>query len=516
LSFGRRAITNAIANWTGLAFATLASLVLTPYLIQHLGNEQFGVYQICRQFILYLALFDFGMTASVLRFSSQAVAAKDHDRINEVSNSTLVLFAGMACLGLVVSACAAAVAPEFFRVDPTYAADTRWLFVGLGVWWALAMIAFPVRGLLEGHQRYGLLSLVNASSWIFTVAGVVALFELGEVSLRSVGFAFVASAAYQGLALNIIARRIQPTLRWSPRFASRATLRTVSGFGLWNMLFAISGLCLWSSDNLVIGRMLGPEAVAFYAIPFMLITYGRSIGFGFSTQMTPVAAAHLAQNDIAGLGTTLLRSTRAGLILTLATSGILVVLVEDLLRLWVGQTYASSWLIYAALMLSFWAVFASFPSHQILIGAGDIRRPAAISLAATSMTLVLKVIALGWFGMGLETLPLLNCILVLPVVLIYTPLCACRLAGLPLLRLYREAYLGPILAFVPVAATGWVVIRYLSPLSLVEFGASLVLLAAAYLLTALWTLSPPERAALIRMIKSPRAGLQPPRAASPG
>jgi O-antigen/teichoic acid export membrane protein len=331
-----------------------------------------------------------------------------------------------------------------------------------------------------------------------------------------VGFAFVASAAYQLMALNLIARRIQPSLRWSPRFVRRATLKMVSGFGLWNMLFAISGLCLWSSDNIVIGRTLGPEAVPFYAIPFMLITYGRGVGFGFAAQMTPIAAAHFAQKDMAGLRTTLLRSTRAGLILVLATSGILVVVAEDLLRLWVGQTYASGWLIYAALMLSFWAVYASFPSHQILIGAGDIRRPAAISLTATSLTLVIKALALGWYGAGVQILPLLNCILVLPVVLIYVPLCACRLTGLSLTRLYRDAYLGPILAFIPVAATGWLVTRYLSPLSLVEFGASLVLLAGAYLLTALWTLSAPERTAIIGMIRSPKASFQRPRAASPG
>ena len=515
MSLGRRAVANTIANWIGLGVATLASFVLTPYLIQHLGNEQFGIFQICRQFILYLALFDFGMIGSVARFASRAVAAKDADWINELSSSALVLFSGIACIGLIASACAASVAPGFFRVDPAYAADTQWLFLGLGVWWALTVLAFPPRSLLVGHQRYGLMSLVTSSSWVITVAGIVILFEFGRTDLRSVSLAFIANGAFQLLAFNVIARRIQPTLRWSRRFVRRAALKTLYGFGLWNMLFAISGLFLWSSDNIVIGRILGPEAVPFYAIPFMLISYGRSVGWGFSAQMTPVAAAHLAENDMPGLRTTLLRSTRAGLILALATTGILVVVVEDLLRLWVGQQFAASWLIYAYLMLSFWAVYANSPIHQILIGAGDIRWPAAIWLAATSTTLVIKAVALGWFGMGVQTMPLLNCILVLPVALIYTPWCACRLTGLPLIRLYREAYLGPILAFIPVAGAGWLITRYLAPLDLMEFCASLVLFASAYLLIALWTLSASERTAVVRLIKSPKVSLQRPSTAAP-
>jgi hypothetical protein len=161
-------------------------------------------------------------------------------------------------------------------------------------------------------------------------------------------------------------------------------------------------------------------------------------------------------------------------------------------------------------MLSFWAVYANSPSHQIMIGAGDIRWPAAIWLAATSTTLVIKVVALGWFGMEVQRMPLLNCILVLPVALVYTPWCACRLSGLPLNRLYREAYLGPILAFIPVAGAGWLITRYLAPLDLMEVCVSLVLLASAYLLMALWTLSASERTAVVRLIRSPKVSLQRP------
>lgn len=515
MSLGRRPIANTIARWIGIGFATLASLVLTPYLIQHLGDERFGIYQISRHFILYLALLDFGILGSVMRFASGAIASKDDRRLNELASSALVLFLGLGLVGLLVCSFLAAAAPGFFRVDEAYASEMRWLFLGLSGWWAITMLSYPARGVFIGHQRWGLLSFVTATSWVLTVLAVIGLFETGHVGLHAVGLAFLIGASFQFLAFQTIAHLIHPALRWSRRFVNRATLRTLYSFGLWNMLFATSGLFLWSSDSIVIGRMLGPEVVPLYAIPFLLIHYGRIVVLGFAAQMTPVAAAHAAENNTAGLRTTLLRSTRIGLILTLAGNGTLVLMAEDLLRLWVGPAYAPGWIIYAYLFLSFWAVYANFAIHQILIGAGDIRGPAAITLIATSTTLALKALALGWFGAGIETVPLLNCILVLPVVLIYTPWCACRLAGISLIRLYREAYAGPILAFIPVAGAGWLMTAYLAPLNLIEFCASFVVLASVYLMLSLWTLSASERAAVIRLIKAPKVSFQRPKTVPP-
>ena len=69
---------------------------------------------------------------------------------------------------------------------------------------------------------------------------------------------------------------------------------------------------------------------------------------------------------------------------------------------------------------------------------------AAIVLAATALALALKVVALGWLGQGVMAVALANWLCVLPVMAIYVPRCACQLAELPLARLYREAYLPPL------------------------------------------------------------------------
>jgi O-antigen/teichoic acid export membrane protein len=500
LNAGRRLATNALANWSGTAVATLASLVLAPYLLQNLGPERFGLYQVGRQLVAYFLLLNLGIVGSVIRFVSEAIAARDNARVNAVSNSALVLYCGIALLGLLLALGVGYVAPGFFRVGPAYVAETRGLIWALGVWWALGMLASPARGILIGQQRFGWLNLVMATGSLLALALIVVLFELGHVSLSAVGIAFAATAVVDLVGHLGLARHLQPTLRWALRLADRRVLRQLCGFGAWNLLFNVAGLFLWWTDNIVIGRLLGPAAVPLYALPFMLITLGRVAVGGLSTPLAPLAAAQ-AREGSRSLAITLVRSTRIAVILTLASTGLLVVVAEDLFRLWIGPDYASGWLVYACLMGSFWAVYAQMPASNILLGAGDIRRPAAVVLAATALALAIKIVALAWLGQGVMAVAVANCLCVLPVMALYVPRCACQLAQLSLARLYREAYLPPLLIFVPVAALGWLLFAWWTPANLLELIGSFVALVVGYMASSFWTLDADEREAVYRLLQ---------------
>jgi O-antigen/teichoic acid export membrane protein len=503
LSAARRLAANTLANWSGTAVATLVSLLLAPYLLQHLGAERFGLYQIARQLVAYFLLLNLGIAGSVIRFASEAIAARDDARINAVSNSAMLLYLGVAVAGILVGLGAGYVAPAFFRVAAQYVAETRWLIWTLGAWWALGILASPARGIVIGQQRFGWLNLVLAAGSLLTLALVFGLFETGHVGLLAVGIAFAGAAVAELMANLGLAQRLQPTLRWALRLADRRTLRQLYGFGAWNLLFTVAGLLLWWTDNIVIGRLLGPAAVPLYALPFMLITLGRVVVVGLSSPLTPLAAAQ-ARERSDELATTLVRSTRTALILTLASTGLLVVVAEDLFRLWIGPDYASSWLVYACLMGSFWAVYAQMPAYNILLGAGDIRRPAAAVLAGTTLALAAKVVALGWLGQGVLAVALVNLVCVLPVMALCVPHYACQLARLSLARLYREAYLPPLLVFLPVAALGWLLFTRWAPVNLFELIGAFGVLAAGYLAAAFWTLDAAERGGVQRLLQQLR------------
>ena len=84
------------------------------------------------------------------------------------------------------------------------------------------------------------------------------------------------------------------------------------------------------------------------------------------------------------------------------------------------------------------------------------------------------------------------------------PRCACQLAQLSLARLYREAYLPPLLIFVPVAALGWLLFARWTPANLLELIGSFGALVAGYLAASFWTLDADEREALHGLVQQLR------------
>ena len=225
----------------------------------------------------------------------------------------------------------------------------------------------------------------------------------------------------------------------------------------------------------------------FYAIPFMLISHGHALVRGFSAPSRPLL--QLWNADPASSGHPPARYADR-FILVLASNGMLIVLAEDLFRLWIGP-HAPSWAIYACLVASFWFVAAHLPAYNILLGAGDIRRPAAAVLLATTVALVMKIAIAQ--DAGLIGVALVNLVCLLPVIGIYLPYCACRLARMSLADLYRHAYLPPILGFAPVAMLGWLAVHYRPPHNLFELVIYLGGLVTLYMLLAFHFLDADER-----------------------
>jgi hypothetical protein len=102
---------------------------------------------------------------------------------------------------------------------------------------------------------------------------------------------------------------------------------------------------------------------------------------------------------------------------------------------------------------------------------------------------------------GLMGVALANLICLLPVMGIYLPYCACRLARISLADLYRQAYLPPILGFAPVAALGSLAVHYRPPNNLFELVVYLGGLVTVYLLLAFHFLDADERATVLGILR---------------
>ncbi len=71
----------AMLSYTGIVLYIIIGLLYTPWMIQCIGQADYGLYTLAYS-IISLFLFDFGISSAVQRFIAKYVAEGSEDQVN--------------------------------------------------------------------------------------------------------------------------------------------------------------------------------------------------------------------------------------------------------------------------------------------------------------------------------------------------------------------------------------------------------------------------------------------------
>src|SRR5689334_19298345 len=92
--FSKKLVTNTFFNLIGRCWSFLLALLLTPYVLAHLGVSEFGTWVVLSIFINSFNLLDLGLGSSFVKHIAEYYTYEDFARINRV------LFSGLLFYGL--------------------------------------------------------------------------------------------------------------------------------------------------------------------------------------------------------------------------------------------------------------------------------------------------------------------------------------------------------------------------------------------------------------------------------
>jgi O-antigen/teichoic acid export membrane protein len=377
-------------------------LWLTPYLLRQLGAHNYGLWLLGAQVLVYLALMDLGIVQLVPREVAIA-AGRAHGNHEELQ--TLIGQTGRLVLWQVL--------PVGFA-----AGVTMWLLPAewAPLRWPLAVVVltfvatFPLRifgAVLQGLQDLAFLGRAQLGAWAagaaMTVSGVAAGFGLWSLAmgwvttqLLSVALAWRRLSAVHG---HLLPERL-PSLSFS-------LAREQFGRGGWISINQIAQVLLGGTDLVVIGKLLGPEAVVPYVCTGKLLTLLASQPQMFMQTALPA----LSELRTAAPRERLFEVSRSmAQVMLLLSGGIVAVVVvanQPFVAWWVGESRFGGIGLTALLLASMLVRHFNTTLVYTLFCFGHERRLAVTSvadgLAGVAMMLVL-VPRFGPHGAALGTL----------------------------------------------------------------------------------------------------------------
>ena len=254
-------------NYLYQALLMVAGLWLTPFLLKHLGEHDYGLWLVGMQTLSYLVLMDFGVVAILPRATAYATGhairgTGNHDLADMIGRTARIVLYQTPIVGLGVVVFWLAV-----PMGPAIRGPILLAMVGF-------TLLFPLRifqAVLHGLQETPYIGKLQFVSWGVSTALMVILILRG-VGLYALAIGWVAGQLLPAVLSFYRLKTAFPDVLPSrlPNLVRKELFQALTS-GTWVSVAQIAQVLVAGTDYVIIGKLLGPAAVVPYACTQKLI-----------------------------------------------------------------------------------------------------------------------------------------------------------------------------------------------------------------------------------------------------
>ncbi|MCP8307161.1 MAG: flippase [archaeon] len=392
----KRVASNAVYNFSGYVMLTTLGIVVTPYIVNGLGVDQYGIYATAFSILGYFMLIEMGVGTALTKYISELKAKNDIQDINRMIGTAILFLLLTGAIGSTSMFIIAEGLTQTLSV-PKHLFETALFVFYLGTIHILASLFLGLfSNIFAGLQRFDLIAKLNVVLNAIQKL-LMALVVILGYSLKEFVIIYVLTTLVNTLVYVAVCRKILPFLS-PPRF-DRSSFHKMIIFGAKDIAGKISHIFLFQLDTFLIAIFLPIGYVTFYAVPMIM---GRHL-LTFAITMAPIAFPMASELNSLGEQSSIkelyLRGSKLIFILTLPLALALLALPDKILGLWMGTEFAEKsmqvlvFLTLAHLILSITTVYSN-----IMYGLGRVGLTSLFTGINSALTAGLWLILIPIYG----------------------------------------------------------------------------------------------------------------------
>lgn len=406
MKFSTKVIRNALANYAG-SFVTLAvGLVLTPFLVNRLGDVEFGIWSLALSLFGWLSFFDLGLASAITKHIATYDATGEQQWINEAASTLFFVFLAFGALVVVLTLVALPVLPKLFQMPEGAVSVASMVFVLAALDFGVRFPSAVLSAALSGYQRIDLLNLIGVLATLTNMGLVIWALSRGG-SVIAVAAVAVGVSLLTALARFYVLRRHRPGLSIT-LFAVRPRLLVgLATFGIAVFLTHAGAILQFELNGVLVGMVKGVSQVTSFEVARKVARFVLYVSTPLAGVLFPAFSELGARRDRDQARALLIQGTRWAVTMGLPLVLFLTIMAEPIVSLWISPRYSSSAPIAVALSIAFFATLSYSPSSSLLLGMGGEKQMALVSLLGGVANLTLSVLlmrSMGLLGVGLGTL----------------------------------------------------------------------------------------------------------------
>lgn len=399
----RRATLTALAAAAAKGLSIGTALITVPLTLNYLGTERYGMWMTISSLVAMLSFADLGIGNGILNAVSAAHGRNDTPAIKEYVSSGFLVLTLVAILIVVIFACTYRVVPwhEIFNVRSVQSRqESGPALAVLIVCFAWAIPLGVVQRVQTGLQNGFVANLWQCFGSVMGLAAVVLAVWL-NAGLPWLVFALAGSPLVASLLNSVIYFVwLHPEAAPSPKWVSWRAMKTIAHIGILFFVLQIVATFAYTSDNIVIAQILGPDAVAEYSVPQRLFSVISMLLIMLLSPLWPAYGEAIARGDNVWARSAFRRSFLVSVGAATIASFVLIVFGSQIIGLWVGHIVAPSLLLLIGLGL--WQVVQAGgnAAAMILNGSNVMSFQIYVAVITGVVIIALKILLVERIGIA--------------------------------------------------------------------------------------------------------------------
>jgi O-antigen/teichoic acid export membrane protein len=389
----------------------LTRFLIPPFVLAHVTLEAYGLWSTAFIVVSYVGLSTMGISSVYIKFVAEYMARREFRKANQLLSTGLCLTVPFCLL----------VFTAFYLLWPLM---SRWLHIAPALQGEAHEVVLSVVAIFLASLSLGAFhdAVVGAQKtdqvqkrWVvcYTVETILIFVLVGEGrGIRGLSEAFLVRTVIDLVLCIVMAIRLLPWLRISPRLVTKESFRTLFAFGGVVQIQGLLSVALNSIERAIAAPLVGLAGTGLLDIGKKLPAMAGSVPIAFASSFTPAASyLHGGLKDSPKQRDSVRRLyLRGARYMNLSSSyfcGFLIAMPAPLIAVWMGKHYAGAAYLVVVFSIATQLHLMTGPGTSILRGIG---RPmeefhyALPNLAALLIAVPASRFVLGeWTGLGIAT-----------------------------------------------------------------------------------------------------------------
>ncbi len=396
-----------ILSYALMLVNTLSGLFLTPFILQHVGAQSYGVYKSVASLSASLAVIDLGLGSTTIRYMAQYHAKNELDNAGNFLAMIFVQFAVFTSIilifGIAIFFNLSSIYGNTFSASDLSLAKTLVCFLLFNM--VVQLFENLLSGVAVGYERFG---VSNGIKLICLISKFLLIFILLPLTKNILLVVILESLRFTVLTVfffyyDVKKIGVKPKLiKWDNNLFKES-------LGYTFLMFIQSLTVQFNSnvDNVLIGAYIGPASVTVYSIVLTIYgTYQNLSGTIANVMLPNMTKRVLSGQSPEEMQKGVEKTGRLQFIIAAAALGGFIVLGKDFFNLWLDQSFSDCY--YLTLIL----ISAATPQMVQNVALSILRAQNKMGYRTTTLAIscVLNIIItvigikmLGYLGAAIGT-----------------------------------------------------------------------------------------------------------------